>query len=143
MAGCDDSLEQIECDLLEERCGARVAIHRAVRKPFDNLDDRKRGRLRAIMRLWCEGSRLTPEMMNTNEGRSTKSNTMLQAFKTFKVRLYGFSASVGSRRTFVIVDCDPAKKSDKANKNILARAKDRIDDIVEEIDRKGTSHGTR
>lgn len=141
MSGGDDSLDQLECDLLEERCGARVVIRRTMRKLFDNLDDRRRGRLQAIMRLWCEGSRLTPEMMNKNEGRAPRSNIMLQAFKTFKVRLYGFSAAVGTMRTFIIVDCDPSKKRDKADRNILNRARQRVDEIVEEIERKGTRNG--
>lgn len=141
MADGDDSLEQLECDLLEERGGTRVAILRAIRKLLDKLEDRKKARLQAIMRVWCEGGKLTPEMMNTNEGRTKKHKVMLQAFKTFKVRLYGFDATVGTKRTFVIVDGDPAKKQNKADKKILDRAKSRIDELVDRMDKKGTDNG--
>ena len=125
----DAALEEIECDILESRHGARVAIRRAIRHEFDVLDDQKKGRLQAIMRLWCEGRALTPQMFNGNEGRSNAHNVMLQAFKTFKVRLYGFSSDVGGKRTFVIIDSDPAKKQDRADPKILKRAKRRIDEL--------------
>lgn len=141
MAIGDDSLEQLECDLLAERCGGRVVIRRVMRKLYDSLDDRKRGRLQAVMKLWCEGGRLTPEMFNANEGRSPHHRVLMQAFKTFKVRLYGFSASVGSKRTFVIVDGDPAKKQTKGDRKTLDRAKSRIDNLVGDMSRKGTKNG--
>jgi len=129
----DESLEQIECDVLDERYGARVAIRRATRRSYDGLDDRKKGRLIAIMQGWCEGRRLTPDMFNANEGRTSRHNMLLQAFKAFKVRLYGFSSAIGGKRTFVIVDADPAKKQDKADPKILKRAKRRVDDLIDEI----------
>lgn len=130
-ATSDPALEAIDCEVLEERFGARVVIRRAVRKAYDSLDDQKKGRLNAIMRLWCEGRPLTPKMFNGNEGRTSRHNLMLQAFKTFKVRFYGVSIAVGGRRTFVVVDNDPAKKQDKADPAILKRAKRRIDDLVD------------
>lgn len=131
MTASDSALEAIDCEVVEERVGARVVIRRAVRKDYDSLDDQKKGRLLAIMRLWCEGRSLTPKMFNGSEGRTSRNNLMLMAFKTFKVRFYGFSASVGGRRTFVIVDADPAKKQDKADPVILKRAKRRVDDLVD------------
>lgn len=131
MTASDPVLEKIDCDVLEERFGARVAIRRDMRKEYDSLDDQKKGRLNAIMKLWCEGRALTPQMFNGNEGRTTRHNCLLQAFKTFKVRLYGFSGDVGNKRTFVIVDSDPAKKQNKADPKILKRAKRRVDDLID------------
>ena len=131
----DAALDTIECDVLASRHGARVAIRRRIRHEFDGLDDQKKGRLQAIMGLWCEGRALTPQMFNGNEGRTSIHNVMLQAFKTFKVRLYGFSSDVGGKRTFVIIDSDPAKKQDKADPKILKRAKRRIDELFN--DRRG------
>lgn len=131
----DSAMEAIDCDLLEQRYGARVVIRRAVRKDYDALDDQKKGRLHAIMRLWCEGRSVTPQMFNGNEGRTNGHNVLLQAFKTFRVRLYGFGGDVGGKRTFVIVDSDPAKKQDKADPKILKRAKRRIDELLD--DRRG------
>jgi hypothetical protein len=72
-------------------------------------------------------------MFNANEGRTPRHEVLLQAFKTFKVRLYGFSSAVGGRRTFVIVDADPAKKQDRADPKILKRAKRRVDDLFDEF----------
>jgi hypothetical protein len=132
-AESDSILAKIDCDVLDERFGARVVIKRALRGIYDALDDQKQGKLKAIMRLWCEGRPLTPEMFNPNEGRTTVHNVLLQAFKTFKVRLYGFSGNVGGKRTFVIVDSDPAKKQNKADPKILKRAKRRIDELLDEL----------
>jgi hypothetical protein len=88
------------------------------------------------MGRWCEDPRmLTPEMFNGNEGRSPRHNVLLQALKIRKVRLYGFSRSIGRRRTFIIVDADPAKKQDKADQNVLKRARGRVDDITDIVER--------
>lgn len=138
----DESLEEIECDLLVERCGARVAIRRVMRKIFDALTDKQKGRFLGIMARWCEDPRsLPPDMFNPNEGRSNRHNTLLQAFKIRKVRLYGFGGTVGKKKSFVIVDADPAKKQDRADQKILKRAKNRVDDITDKIQAKGKSHG--
>ncbi len=133
----DDSLDNIECDVLAEHSGARVVIRHAIRKAYDSLDFRAQGRFTPIMKRWCDGDKLTPEMFNRNEGRSPRRNIMLQAFKAFKVRLYGFSLIVNEKRTFIIVDADPAKKQDKADPKILKRAKSRIDDLLDEKSAKG------
>ena len=132
-AESDPVLKKVGCDVLEERFGARVVIKKAIRGVYDALDDQKKGKLNAIMKLWCEGRPLTPEMFNRNEGRTKVHNVLLQAFKTFKVRLYGSSGDVGGRRTFYIVDSDPAKKQNKADPKILKRAKRRVDEFLDEI----------
>jgi hypothetical protein len=131
-----DSLEEIECDLLAERFGARVVVRRVMRKIYDALADKQKGRFLGIMARWCEDPRmLTPEMFNANEGRSPRRNVLLQALKIRKVRLYGFSRSIGRKRTFVIVDADPAKKQDKADPKVLKRAKGRIDVVIDIVER--------
>lgn len=135
----DDSLEQIECDVLAEHSGARVVIRRAIRKVYDALDDRAQGRFLAVMKRWCDDpSQLTSEMFNGNEGRTSRHNIMLQAFKNnaAKVRLYGFSFSVAEKKTFIIVDADTAKKQTKADPNLLKRAKSRIDDFLDQYGKK-------
>ncbi|QUM73040.1 hypothetical protein [Sphingopyxis granuli] len=132
VAACDLKLEKIQCELLEEQPGGRVAIRTVARKEYDALEDQKKGRLQAIMKLWCEGRSLTPKMFNGNEGRTPRHNMLLQAFKTFKVRFYGFCCEIGGKRTFIIVDSDPAKKQDKADPAILKRAKRRIDDLIDD-----------
>jgi hypothetical protein len=133
----DDSLEHIECDVLAEYSGARVVIRRVIRKAYDELDFQKQNRFTKTMQAWCDGDKLTPEMFNYSEGRSPKNNIMLQAFKAFKVRLYGFQFAVDDKRTFIIVDADLAKKQNKADPNILKRAKSRIDGLLDEKGTKG------
>lgn len=133
----DDSLEHIECDVIAQHSGARVVIRRVIKKVYDALDVQKRGRFAATMKRWCEGEKLTPEMFNPNEGRTPRHNIMLQAFKAFKVRLYGFQFTVGDRRTFIIVDADPSKKQNRADPNVLKRAKSRIDELLDEKGKKG------
>ena len=81
------------------------------------------------MQLWCEGQRLTPEMFNSNEGRTTMHKQLVGAFKTHKVRLYGFIKSIVGQKSFVISDIDSAKKQNKANPVVLKRAKQRVDDL--------------
>ena len=133
----DDSLEHIECDVLAEHSGARVVIRRTLTKVWEALGDRTQARFEPIMKRWCDGDKMTPEMFNHSEGRSSRHNIMLEAFKAFKVRLYGFSYAVGGKRTFIIVDADPAKKQNKADPKILKRAKSRIDDLLDEKGTKG------
>ena len=128
MSEQDDSLDQLACDKLEKSGRAQVALWRGAAPQWGELDDKQEGRFRRIMQMWCEGHKLTPEMYNGNEGRSPE-NTMLHAFKAFKIRLYGFVRSVGNLRTFIVVDIDPAKKRDKADAKILKRAHRRLDEI--------------
>lgn len=133
----DDSLEHIECDVLAEHSGARVVIRRAIRKVYDALDSQKQASFAPKMKRWCDGDKMSPEMFNHNEGRSPKHNVMLQAFKAFKVRLYGFQFAVDDKKTFIIVDADTAKTQNKADPKILKRAKSRIDDMLNEKGVKG------
>ncbi|WOE74900.1 hypothetical protein [Alterisphingorhabdus coralli] len=74
-------------------------------------------------------------MMNTNEGRTSKHKELVQAFKVFKVRLYGFEEKIKGVRTFIIIDADGAKKQDKAGP-ILDRAKQRTDALLDELERE-------
>jgi hypothetical protein len=123
-----DSLEALGCDQLVHTDGVQVAILTAIREDYEAIEQRKRDRFERIMEMWCEGRRLTEEMFNANEGRSS-GNLLLQAFKAFKVRLYGFVRPVAGRKTFIIVAIDPAKKQDRADPRVLSRAWKRSDDI--------------
>ena len=124
----DDELDQLGCEPLVRTAKAQVAISRRLLPQYRQIEDQKRARFEAVMRRWCDGVSLTPEMFNTNEGRS-QSGILLQTFKAFKVRLYGFVRQANSLKTFMIVDFDPAKKQDRADQGILKRAKRKIDEI--------------
>jgi hypothetical protein len=139
----DDSLSTMDCCVLEEHGQARVVIKRSMVKFFESLDVRCQARLKSVMKLWCEGRKLTPEMFNPNEGRTPKHNVMLQAFKRnqIKLRLYGFCSTIGGKKTFVILDSDPSKKQNKADPIILKRAKAHVDHLVETLKSEGNLNG--
>lgn len=113
-----------------------VVIESKLKSAFDALDDKIKSQFLAIMDLWIEGRTLTDKQFNGNEGRAKRgsTNVMLCAFKRFKIRLYGFVHGFKGRRSFVIVELDPAKKQDKADPKILSRAKARALDLVETLE---------
>lgn len=122
----DDPLIPHGCRTLADGEEARVGILAEVVNAYEGFEEHVRDKLRRIMKRWCDGHAMTREMFNGNEGR-TQNGTALKAFKTFKHRMYGFETAIDGIRTFVIVDHDPRKKRDRANQNILERAKGRVD----------------
>jgi hypothetical protein len=113
------------CELLVRTVRGQVLITTAMEHHYTDLPRADRNKVTRIMTGWCEGRPLTNEMFR-NEGRSPKG-VMLQAFKTWAHRLYGFHTAVDGIKSFVIVDCDPAKKRVDANQTVLNRAKGRVD----------------
>lgn len=128
----DDSAKALGFETLESSETTRVVISKRAKKDFKGCEIKQRARLAQVLKRWCKGQALTEEMMNPSEGRSSKHKEMVQAFKAFKVRLYGFERTIGKVRTFFIVDTDPAKKQNKAGP-ILDRAKKRTDDTIDEL----------
>lgn len=124
----EDELSRFGCSLVADEALARVIITSDTVKPFTSLDERTQARLVRVIQLWCKGMNLTPEQFNPNEGRCQKGNInrLLQAFKTHGVRLYGFTRRLLGKKTFIILDADPAKKQNRADQGILKRAKDRV-----------------
>ena len=131
----NDTLEALGFEVIESGTASRVAISRRAKKELDAFEVKQRGRLNAVLGRWCKGQPLTDEMMNPSEGRTSKHKEMVQAFKAFKVRLYGFDRTIDRIRTFFIVDADPAKKQTKAGP-VLDRAKKRIDQLLDDLIRK-------
>ncbi|WP_152569483.1 MULTISPECIES: hypothetical protein [Sphingomonas] len=129
MTDGNDELAKLGCEHVASTGNGQVAILSHVKPDFDGIEERYQSRLLRIMELWCDGRPLTEEMFNPNEGRATRTNLMLQAFKGFKIRLYGFVRQVSLKKTFIIVDMDTAKKQNKADPKILKRAKSRVDEI--------------
>src|SRR3990167_6390056 len=117
----ESSLKALACRELVSNKRRCVAIHEAAEEEFDGLEERKKARLLRIMELWCDAQRLSEEQFNGNEGREEKhgATVLLQAFKTHKNRLYGIDTQIATRRTFVIVEVDPAKKQNRADPKIL------------------------
>ncbi len=128
----NDPAEEYGCSTLVDHDGSRVWITHEERRSYDDFDEQGRERLLRIMHNWCEERALTNKMINRNEGRST-GGIMLQAFKSFKHRFYGFERAIAGIRTFVVLDYDGAKKQDKADPKKLKRAKGRIDAFAKGI----------
>lgn len=134
----DESVSQEGYEVLASTPKSCVAIEKSLTKELKEIDDRKLARLLRIAELWCQGQQLTAEQFNGNEGRARRGdlNVMLQAFKTHKVRLFGIVMRFAGRRTFFIVDLDPAKKQNKADPAILKRAQGRALDLTANLENK-------
>jgi hypothetical protein len=128
-----DSPKILNCETLASKGKLRVVINPSAFKIWQALDDQVSGRLLRILEQWCDQRNLLPKMHNKNEGRTAKFNIRMEAFKSFKVRFYGFERSIDGQRIFIIADADPAKKQDKADPAILKRSKSRIDAIEDEL----------
>lgn len=128
-----DPYADLQCVPLAGTSLGCVVIQEDLKADFDALPEATRARFVRIMELWTERMALTQEQFNGNEGRAQKGdiNVLVQAFKAFKIRLYGFPTEVGDRRSFLIVAIDPAKKQNKADPKILKRAKDRAIELTE------------
>ena len=128
----DDELDGALCRRLVQADGAQVVLHADAEGVYAELEAQATDRLDRVMLRWCEGHPMVESMFNGNEGR-TPAKVMLMAFKTFKVRLYGFVCRFSGKKTFFIVDIDPTKKRTKADPGILKRAKARVDKLAKEI----------
>jgi hypothetical protein len=133
----DDSSDQqfkaLGCKLLAKEGDARVVAIKAPEKDFASLQVKEQARFVGIMNGWCVSRKLMPNMFNYNEGRSKVNNVLLQAFKGFKHRFYGFSTFVDGIRTFVIVKADLDKKQDKADPIVLGRALEIADELQSKL----------
>jgi hypothetical protein len=82
--------------------------------------------LRSLVRRFCSGEKLPSGKFNGNEGRhpdaGVSGNILLQAFKPFQLRAYGFVQQFNGRSIFFITGVDTAKKQNKANQTILDNA---------------------
>ena len=127
-AGQNDELTPLECRTLVVEEGGRVGITLRIAKHWDGLDAKIRGRFRRAMREWCEGRMLPREVYKTG-GRygKTPGGTTIAVFKSGQVRLYGFERHIDEIRTFVVVDCDLAKKQNRADQDVIDRLKVRVD----------------
>lgn len=126
MNDSEDEGSRFNCETLAEIKGKnRVLLSAEAAKDFWSLEKRQQARLVANMDLWAEGRQMTDTQFNGNEGRA-RNNRMLQAFKVHKVRCYGFVCPLEGRKTFVVIDVDPDKKSDRGKPRVLERAKTRL-----------------
>ena len=105
-----------------------VLMNESAVREFSDANGVQKVRIAGVMKLWSEGHNLTSEQYNGNEGRAQKGsiNKLVGAFKTHKVRVYGFERRLFGKRAFIAVSCDPQKKADRAKVRVLDGAKSRI-----------------
>lgn len=125
MIGASDQSEDDSCHVIVDVAGRRVMIIKELKDQYERFPIKEQARFYRIMEMWCFGHNMPKKMLNKSEGRSPKGNILIQAFKAFKIRLYGFV----SGSDFIIVEIDPAKKQDKADPRMLDRAKTRADSM--------------
>lgn len=108
-----------------------IIIRTAARKMIEKRASQKqRAELEAIVRRYASGgpSELPRSKFNGNEGwfpsAAASPKIMLQAFKPWQLRAYGFCRTFNGRPTFFITAIDPAKKQDRADPRILKAAGD-------------------
>ncbi|QSR15631.1 hypothetical protein [Novosphingobium sp. KA1] len=137
----EEQFTKLGCSLLAEEGGSRVVAIKSPLKDFESLQVKEQGRFVGIMKGWCAGRKLMPKMFNYNEGRSKINNVMLQAFKGFKHRFYGFPTEVDGIRTFVVVKADLDKKQDKADPIVLGRALEIADELQSNLNANAKGKG--
>lgn len=130
MGDGESELERVGCVSFAEGGAMRVIIKQKVLKAFKDFPRQHAAKLHSNAELMCEGKPLTEKQHNGNEGRSP-GGLRLEALKAYQWRLYGYETTLGSVRTFVIVDYDQ-KKTERANPNVLARSYTRIDEFERE-----------
>jgi hypothetical protein len=127
MSESSGSVEPNECETLSgKKNGPRVLLAQEASDAFWSLDRRILARLVNLMDLWVEDPQKLSEKQLRSEGRcGGAANRMLMAFKNQAVRLFGAVYPLGGR-TFVVLDVEPKKQSQKARKHILERARKRV-----------------
>lgn len=123
-----DELASYGCVTLVQGRNGRVGIMPRVIKDWNKLDAKVRARVKRGMAEWCEG-RLLPRNLYKSGGKygQTKGGNTVAVFRSGQARLYGFERHLDGIRTFLVADCDPAKKQDDADADLIARLKVRID----------------
>jgi hypothetical protein len=131
----DGDLTRFGCARLVRGAQGQVLVRKEAFEEIKALEPRQQAQLLARMSLWANGRSMTKEQFNGNEGRCKKGdiNRLLQVFKVHKVRLFGFVRPINLIKSFIVVDVDPAKKQDRANRRILSRAMDRVISFEEEF----------
>jgi hypothetical protein len=135
MTPLEKALAKIGYVLIVSTGAGFVAMSVVKKKEFDGLPEKFQARFIRIMEMWTERHALTKEQFNGNEGRAQRGdlNELIQAFKAFKVRLYGSVFEFQGLRGFFIVEIDTNKKQNKADPKVLKRAKDLTLDLVSEL----------
>jgi len=123
-----DELARYGCITLVQGRNGRAGIMLRIVKDWNKLDAKVRARIKRGMTEWCEG-RMLPHTLYKSGGRygQTKGGSTIAVFKSGQARLYGFERHLDGVRTFLVADCDPAKKQNEADPDLIARLKVRID----------------
>lgn len=73
-------------------------------------------------------SQIPTGKLNRNENRHGPKNRLVQAFKSYQCRVYGVEGSIQGKRAF-FASCAIIKKDNKADRDTLKRAAERVDSV--------------
>lgn len=90
-------------------------------KEFSNAPAKDRISMERWMQFWCEGRSLTPEKFKVNVRRDKVKGIRIDEFKSYQLRAYGYSLTVGDKKVFVVTATD-IKKKEKADPTALDKA---------------------
>ena len=99
-----------------------------------NIDGRKQ--VMATLNLWCRyGPNNLPEKKFKFQDHIKRgdNSVRLEAFKGWQIRIYGVTMDIGGKTIFVVTACDPSKKRDAADRELLEIAGHKAIEIELEI----------
>lgn len=117
----DSSLAKRGLVVLVRQGGGVVVIVEKLEKEFSNAPAKDRISMERWMQFWCEGRSLTPEKFKVNVRRDKVKGIRIDEFKSYQLRAYGYSLTVGDKKVFVVTATD-IKKKEKADPTALDKA---------------------
>ena len=115
----DATLAKFGLSTLTRRSGGAVAIVARLRKDWVKGAAKDIVSIERWMQHWCDGRDLPPERFKVNLRRG--EGIRIDEFKSYQLRAYGFSLTIGDKKLFVVTALD-IKKKDKASNDVLDRA---------------------
>lgn len=113
-------------------------LHREYMQLFESNDQLSKKRRKHLERYFARYCELGHQALGDDKFKFEDSfpdgrgkQVHVYAFKSFQLRLYGGILTVAGKRCFVGVRSDPAKKSDKANQQLLRLAASDIAELLE------------
>lgn len=121
-----DKFDELCCLADGRKC--RILATKKVTKILEKLGEKQQGQLSRYFENFCEdGWENFPQEQFKSEGQFPlgvpgKGRVQIYAFKPWKARIYGGIVHHAGKPHFVATEADPSKKTDKADREMLARA---------------------
>jgi maltooligosyltrehalose synthase len=115
----------------------RVVAGAAVKKAQAKVQRKHGMQIRHWMEIWTkDGPQNIPAERFKHQEQVTKNGhrpVTIYAFKAHQARYYGFSCEFDGKTTFFVTAIDPAKKDDKADPEMIARAGREAFQVLEKL----------